>query len=58
MKHECSDYNYFNFDTSLSASVVKYLGSGGYNLDAHNFANNKIPPFLKNLETKNFSTIK
>lgn len=38
---DLNDYNYFNFDTSLSASVVKYLGSGGYNLDAHNFANNK-----------------
>ncbi len=35
------DYNYFNYDTSSSASAIKYLGFGGYNLDAHNFANNK-----------------
>ncbi|MBO7179407.1 MAG: hypothetical protein J6V78_03600 [Clostridia bacterium] len=35
------DYNYFSFDTSMSTSALKYLGFGGYNLDAHNFANNK-----------------
>ena len=35
------DYNYFSFDTSMSTSALKYLNFGGYNLDAHNFAENK-----------------
>ncbi len=38
------DYKYFNFDTSLSASAVKYISFGGYNLDAHNFARNENYP--------------
>lgn len=35
------DYNYFSFDTSMSTSALKYLGFGGYDLDAHNFSQNK-----------------
>lgn len=35
------DYNYFSFDTSMSTSALKYLSFGGYDLDPHNFSNNK-----------------
>ena len=35
------DYEYFNYDTSLSKSAIKYLSYGGYNLEPHNFNNNK-----------------
>lgn len=35
------DYSYFNYDTSLSASSVKYLTFGGFNLDKHHFDENK-----------------
>lgn len=35
------DYQYFNFDTSLSKSAIKYLSWGGFNKDPHNFDKNK-----------------
>ena len=35
------DYSYFNYDTSLSASSIKYLSFGGFNLDKHHFDENK-----------------
>jgi hypothetical protein len=36
------DYNYFNYDTSLSKNIVNYWMWGGYSLKAHNFGNNKL----------------
>ena len=35
------DYNCFNYDNSLSNAAVNYLGFGGFNLDKHNFSQNK-----------------
>lgn len=35
------DYNCFNYDNSLSNAAVNYLGFGGFNLDEHNFSQNK-----------------
>ena len=35
------DYNYFNYDNSLSNSALNYINFGGFNLDAHNFLQNK-----------------
>ena len=35
------DYRYFNYDTSLSTSALKYISFGGYNKDSHNFEQNK-----------------
>ncbi len=34
-------YNYFNFDTSLSNSALKYLLFGGYHMDSHHFDENR-----------------
>lgn len=36
------DYNYFNYDNSLSKTAVNYWAVGGYNHDGHNFAQNKL----------------
>ena len=38
---ETYDYNYFNFDTSKGKAAFEYLGWGGYNLDPHNFNDNR-----------------
>lgn len=46
------DYYYFNYDTSLGSSAVKYLTYGGYNKEAHNFSRNKLTdiPYEKIVE--------
>lgn len=35
------DYNYFNYDVSLTSDIINYLSWGGYNLDYHNYENNR-----------------
>ena len=40
------NYNFFNFDTSLSRHAVNYLRWGGYSLDRHNFPQNPNLPGL------------
>lgn len=34
------DYTYFNYDTSMSRSVLGYYGCGGYTLEPHHFIEN------------------
>lgn len=36
------DYHYFNYNTSYSKSAANYLLYGGYNLEPHDFDNNKL----------------
>ena len=35
------DYNYLNYDVSLTSDLINYLSWGGYNLDYHNYEKNK-----------------
>lgn len=35
------DYNYLNYDVSLTSDLINYLSWGGYNLDYHNYNQNK-----------------
>lgn len=35
------DYNYLNYDVSLTSDLINYLSWGGYNLDYHNYNKNK-----------------
>ncbi|MGG7177906.1 SGNH/GDSL hydrolase family protein [Clostridium paraputrificum] len=35
------DYNYLNYDVSLTSDLINYLSWGGYNLDYHNYNQNR-----------------
>lgn len=35
------DYNYFNYDVSLTSDIINYFSWGGYNLDYHNYEKNR-----------------
>lgn len=35
------DYNYLNYDVSLTSDLINYLSWGGYNLDYHNYDRNR-----------------
>ncbi|MBB6714149.1 SGNH/GDSL hydrolase family protein [Clostridium gasigenes] len=35
------DYNYLNYDVSLTTDLINYLSWGGYNLDYHNYNQNR-----------------
>lgn len=34
------DYSYFNYDVSITKRIIRYLSSGGFNRDKHNFDKN------------------
>lgn len=36
------DYEYFNYDTSLTKNIYRYFSWGGFTLDEHNMTHNKI----------------
>ncbi|MGN0620283.1 MAG: CDP-glycerol glycerophosphotransferase family protein [Porcipelethomonas sp.] len=52
------DYSYFNFDTSLSDSAVKYILFNGYNLDPHHFDQNKNAKYSYDEYCEYFRTLR